>query len=301
VPVAFRKSVSVRKWSLRLVELARRRLFYTRLSRTRLVVWVYAKIFEAVSPDLNSPISFRGVEFLVDPDDRATVPAMVGGYYERAGLDVFSRLVDDAEVFLDVGANIGVYSILGCLTSPSLHAYAFEPVAENQRLLEYNIGSHHLEERVHLERSAVSGRAGTVTMYLNQSATHSIHERQPGATTREVEAVTIDGFVSSAGMTPDIIKIDVEGHEASVIDGALNTLAAHSPTVFIEYIPIAHNDVESFVERLMALSATCFVIDEIHGHIRELPTSELDRRKGYNLILAPRSAHAETIRRVLNA
>ena len=125
----------MQKWTLKIIAVARRRLFHTRLAKTRLAAWVYARLFELGAPDLNEPITFRGVRLRVDPGDRATVPAMVGGYYEQMELDIFLSLVTDADVFFDVGANIGLYTVLGCLQASALRSYAFEPILENQALL----------------------------------------------------------------------------------------------------------------------------------------------------------------------
>ena len=223
---------------------------------------------------------------------------MVGGYYEQIELDIFLSLVSEAHIFFDVGANIGLYSVLGCLRAPGLRSYAFEPILENQELLEQNIGAHNLADRVHVERRAVSNQAGSATMYLNHSATHSIHERGRDAIPREVETISLDEFADGAGAVPDIVKIDVEGHERAVIEGAMRTLQSSGASVFVEYIPAAHDDVESLVDWLAALSPTCFVVNEITGVVREIATAELDRSTGSNLVLARRESHAGLIRRL---
>ena len=139
-------------------------------------------------------------------------------------------------MFFDVGANIGTYSIIGCLKSERLVAYAFEPVVENQRLLEQNIAAHHLGDRV-VEPYAASDRQGKTQIYLHQSGTHSINNPESDRT-REIETVKIDELFNGQEVLPDVVKIDVEGHEAAVISGAWKRLTRAMPTMFVEYAPV---------------------------------------------------------------
>jgi hypothetical protein len=146
----------MRRLPMRLIQVARRLLCHTRLGKTKLAAQIYALVFELSAPDLTRPISFRDTSLSVDPDDRACVPSMVGGYFEKIELDIFEQLVADCEVFFDVGANIGVYSLIGCLRSERLKAYAFEPASENEALLRKNVASHRLEQRTSVQPMAVS-------------------------------------------------------------------------------------------------------------------------------------------------
>ena len=288
------------KLLMKLIYVARRFLFHTRLGKTQFAARVYKIVFEAAAPDLTKPVVFRNTALYVDPSDRSCVPSIVGGYFEQKELDIFEGLIADASVFFDVGANIGIYSVIGCLKSRELKSYAFEPVTENQELLRKNIAAHRLEERILVQPTAVSVHTGKATIHLYHSGTHSL-ENDRGTNTRDVDTVSLDEFTAVQRVTPDIMKIDVEGHEAKVIDGALKMLATDPPTVFIEYIPAAHRDVEGLVDRLRSVFQICFVVDEITNTVREIKTSELDRRKGYNLILTTNARHAEEIRRFVTA
>jgi FkbM family methyltransferase len=243
---------------------------------------------------------FRGTTLFVDPGDRSYVPGMVAGFYEQTELDIFEQLAEDASVFFDVGANIGVYSTIGCLASPALVSYAFEPIAENQRLLEKNIMAHQLADRVLLQPMAASDRCGRARIHLGQSGNHSIDNEQ-GRGTRVIDTITLDDFTAEVRAVPDIVKIDVEGHEGAVLAGAARTLSRHAPTVFVEYIPTAHRDVNDLIDRLRSLYTTCYVVDDISNDVREVDLRDLNRQKSYNLILTTNSEHSEKIRRFVTA
>ena len=286
----------MRTLPMRVIQIARRLQFHTKLGKTKLAAQIYAFVFELSAPDLTKPIFFRNTSLYVDPYDRACVPSMVGGYFEKTELDIFEQLVGDCAVFFDVGANIGVYSVIGCLRSDRLKSYAFEPVSENQALLRKNVASHQLEHRISVQPIAVSATSGTAVIHLYHSGTHSI-DNDIGTNVREIDTISLDEFTAQEGVAPDIMKVDVEGHEAAVIDGALRMLARDTPTVFMEYIPSAHRNVEGLVERIPSLFSVCFTIDEVTRTVREIAPSELDRQKGYNLILTANPRHAEEIRR----
>jgi FkbM family methyltransferase len=137
---------------------------------------------------------------------------------------------------VDVGANVGVYTAaMAAAVGPAGRVWAFEPTTRSadflQRTLEVN-GFRH----VMLVRSAVSSRTGPLDFVvkrdseLNAVATGSSGE---GATT--VEATTLDRVAQEQGWNEvALVKIDVEGHEAAVVDGGRRFLAAASPLVQLE-------------------------------------------------------------------
>jgi FkbM family methyltransferase len=280
----------------RVMYFARKYLFHTRLGKSRLAARAYRILFDLAAPDLSEPIVFRGVELYVDPADKDVVPSMVAGYFEEIELSIFERLIKDASVFFDVGANIGAYSIIGCLKSERLVAYAFEPVAENQQLLEKNIAAHDLGDRVLVEPYAASDRRGRTRIYLHASGTHSINNIASDRT-REIETVRIDELFAGQEVRPDVIKIDVEGHEAAVISGAWETLTRDMPTLFVEYAPVEHRDTKLLVQRLHSLFTTCFVIDEASGAVAEVELEDLNERRILNLILTANDQHRAEIRK----
>jgi FkbM family methyltransferase len=281
---------------MRTLYIARRILFRTPLQRSRFVGLVYERVFNLAAPDLTEPIAFRGTTLFVDPKNRSMVPSIVAGYYEAKELDIFEALAARSSVFLDVGANIGMYSILGCLASPSLRAYAFEPIAENQAILERNVWSHGLGERVSVQPVAASDRDGAATIrVVEDSGMHSFDLQTGRGSAREVPTMTLDAFTADADLSPDLIKIDVEGHEPAVLAGAVRLFERCSPTVFVEYLADAP-DVDGLIAGLRSISERCFVVDEVLGTVTEVDTAALDRRRTFNLVLAPDPAHEAIVR-----
>jgi FkbM family methyltransferase len=283
---------------MKLVYLSRKVLYHTRLGNSsRIAGRVRAFLFNMTAGDLTKPVIFRSIAFYVDPTDRGYVPSMVGGYYEAKEFEVFEAVIKHCSVFVDVGANIGLYSVIGCLRSDRLIAYAFEPVAENRRLLERNIALHGVAPRLHVQPMALSDRNGTATIHLGQSGNHSLVNDQ-GGNAREIETVTLDEFVAHTRIAPEIIKIDVEGHEAAVVEGAMRTLATYRPTVFMEYTPVASEGRDMLRTRITTLFRTCFAVDEASGTVRRIDPDSLEcQGEACNLILTDNERHLEEIRR----
>jgi len=149
--------------------------------------------------------------------------------------------------FVDVGANYGLYSILGALWNPNLRVVAFEPLTPIYECLRKNIAINHLEDRITCENLALSNRSGSATFYLPPSegkdlestgtlAQNSWQVRQH-AQALQVDAVRLDDYESSHPMRVDLIKIDVEDFEADVLRGMAGLIRRDRPFIVCEILP----------------------------------------------------------------
>jgi FkbM family methyltransferase len=141
---------------------------------------------------------------------------------------------------LDIGANVGCYTMLFARwTGEAGHVYAFEPAAESRAGLERHLALNDLSARVTVRPEAVSDRSGEAAFL--DAGTHGDNRIVPGATsaTRTVSALSIDDFCEAARITPDVIKIDIEGAELAALRGARRTIAAGgaSLALFMELHP----------------------------------------------------------------
>jgi FkbM family methyltransferase len=152
----------------------------------------------------------------------ATFRMCYNGSYGTALSDLIAQRRDDF-LFLDIGANQGLYSLLAARNPRCQQAYAFEPVAQTHRLLLDNIAANGFQALITPVPAAMSNSTGTATITLR--ATHS------GAASLESTSLTHGGAVETirtldiaavdALVRPDgaiLVKIDVEGHETVVID-----------------------------------------------------------------------------------
>ena len=273
-----------------------RKVFYnTPIMRWRLTAYIYDKVFTYGMPDLSKPISFRSAQFYVDPKDRSYLPSMVGGYYEKHELDLFIGTAKESEILLDIGANLGMYSVLAAKTTDKISCYAFEPVTENQELLQKNIVLNKLKGRIKLVKSAVSEKDGTALIHLSEklTGTHSLSVDRGGGT-RKIKTVSVDSYCRKHNLSPDLIKIDVEGHEASVFKG-MQEVVQSKPTIFMEYVPELNKDMGLLMKDLAKLYKDCFVVDTVHGTVEKILINDIDQSKRYNIILSKNKKHLKSI------
>jgi FkbM family methyltransferase len=163
------------------------------------------------------------------------------GEFESAESDLLcERLSKRAPgaVFLDVGANIGLHSLAVARAVPTARIFSFEPGRATFATLERNIarsGFGGVARALPLAIAAQPGRA--LFQYCADNAYSSLQpdERSPVALGYEVEVVTLDQWVAAAGLDRvDLLKVDVEGGEKDVIEGARRILAYYHPELLVE-------------------------------------------------------------------
>lgn len=153
---------------------------------------------------------------------------------------IFQLLVNPGTVVYDIGANVGFFTILAAsLTGPAGQVVAFEPLQENFNLLEHNAQINNFTN-VSVRDFAIAERDGTAVFLISANSTFGVladasskAESQIGKT--QVEVRRLDSLVQrDAFPIPHIVKIDVEGAEAAVLDGAVETIQKARPILIIE-------------------------------------------------------------------
>ena len=140
------------------------------------------------------------------------------------------------EVMIDVGANVGMYSIWAAMTR-QVRVFAFEPESQNYALLYQNIVRNDLSRQVTGYCAALADETGFSPLYLSEFvAGSSVHtygaeldfklEPRPSNITQGCFATTLDQLVATGVVpVPHHIKIDVDGLEHKVLAGCRNVLA----------------------------------------------------------------------------
>jgi FkbM family methyltransferase len=179
------------------------------------------------------------------------------GFSEPETADFMLRFLRPGMVMLDVGAHIGEYTLMAAQTvGSSGQVHAFEPQSHIFPILSQNVELNDLSN-VKLNCSAVSDRIGEVEFeILNEPAMSSIRKHElPDKNSKfvKVACVSLDSYSEKAMGTSnqqeafkiDLIKVDVEGAEKFVFQGAENLLnlpATKAPTWIFEYSPVSYQD-----------------------------------------------------------
>jgi len=160
---------------------------------------------------------------LVKPGMTGATGNIYCGLHEFEDMGFVLHFLRPGDLFVDVGANIGSYTVLACATGAN--AISFEPVPATFDALLDNIHLNRLETRVEPRNQAVGRTHGELEMIADQDTTNQAlpsGDHYTGKTIR-VPLHTLDGTLQ--GRMPKLIKIDVEGFETEVLAGAEATLA----------------------------------------------------------------------------
>jgi SAM-dependent methyltransferase len=188
--------------------------------------------------------------------------------HQEAADELLSKLICEGDFVLDIGANIGYLSILFChFTGEAGKVIALEPSPRSFQQLQRNTA---FNERIKSLNIAISNSAGHLpfmeTDCLERSSLETV---QAPAHTISVEAMRLDDFCAQYG-TPDFIKIDVEGHEYAVFEGAQNLLGSTKrPLIYFEALD--HISLEQCVQILQRLSNHSFTIYRLSKQAKLLP------------------------------
>ncbi len=201
--------------------------------------------------------------------------AFVFGTYEHEVVKTLLNLVQEKWLALDIGAHIGYFALLlSKLVGPQGKVIAFEPVPDNFRALEENVEMNRCSN-VQLENCAVSSAPGNVTMRSNDanhlSYTASMFHGEPVA---EVGAIRLDDYSATLSKPVQLVMMDVEGAELSILDGAERLLRRDSPILLIELHETGEEGrVHPVIERLHSLNYSVHFIDGqgMCGHILAEP------------------------------
>ena len=143
------------------------------------------------------------------------------GLHEFADMAFTLHFLRPGDLFVDVGANIGSYTLLASGVCEA-KTISFEPDPDTMRFLRRNIELNGLYGQVVLEQAALGAEEGDVEFTVGlDTANHVARGREPKRT-RRVSMRTLDKLESP----PTMIKVDVEGYEADVFRGAQAVLKA---------------------------------------------------------------------------
>lgn len=172
-----------------------------------------------------------GVRMRANPDDRTFQYCRYATYGHV--LSDFLAAQDRPFAFVDIGANQGLYSLLAAQNGHCTRAIAFEPVSRTFALLRDNIALNGLKQTIQPVRAAVSIQSGMATIAADarHSGTASLRGGAPAdAAGEDISILGIAGVDALIeGSVPLIVKIDVEGHEETVVEALAQS--AHLPRI----------------------------------------------------------------------
>ncbi len=158
-------------------------------------------------------------------------------YADKRERAILRQLINPGMTVVDVGANIGIYTrFFSKLTGQSGHVVAFEPSPGNYQRLQENV--RHLQQ-VTAHHAAVGKSSGNIQLFISEAMNvdHRTYDNGDGRDAITVPMVSLDDHFAKNGKV-DIIKIDVQGFELNVLEGARRVLKENrNISVLMEFWP----------------------------------------------------------------
>ena len=207
-----------------------------RLTRFRPIGFLNKSICSYLAHNKGDIFEVNGCMMRMPPEN---VGIGIQGFSEKHVTDFFKSRIKPGMTVVDVGANIGYYTLLFAqLVGKNGRVYAFEPEPTNIRYLKRNLQLNHYDNVIVIEK-AVSDRCGATTLFLSPDNPGG-HSLSPvaGQDTINVEVVTLDDVFRNRDVRVDFIKMDIEGHEYFAIQGMYRLLCcSETVSLVMEYSP----------------------------------------------------------------
>ncbi|MCH2214323.1 MAG: FkbM family methyltransferase [Flavobacteriales bacterium] len=205
-----------------------------------------------------------------------------GNSWEGNSLKIWYKLVNMHHKVADIGANTGVYALTAASSNSAAQVAAFEPVDRVCGRLESNVKLNNYQIKTH--NLALSNYKGTAEIFTegqdhvySVTVNKDISNTSSPKTREEIRVDRLDN-VFDAESFPDLIKIDVETHEAEVIEG-MGSLLDTMPTMLVE---VLNDQVAESIEGLLShLDYQVYDVPD-KSEIRKL--SRVQKAKDFNLL-----------------
>ncbi len=211
------------------------------LGRDRISAHAFA-VRNRLLGDAPIAIELLGRSIRLRPEGAVPFIAWYQGGFERCELEFFVRALLPGQVVLDIGANVGIYSLAAALHVPAAHVFAFEPCRETYNRLLLNLGLNCVKN-VSPSCLALSDFEGEARLSVNVTGRDGLntlgtptHPECVVVGSETVRVGTLDNWLRARAIgRVHLLKIDVEGAELHVFRGAGSLLAgADAPLIMFE-------------------------------------------------------------------
>ena len=222
-----------------------------------------------------------GVRLRLHEGDEGSAAAIAfcQGDFEAEETKILTALCEGRDVFVDVGANIGWFSLhIGrVLRQHAGHVYAIEPVPQSRDELVAHVSLNGLADVISVWSCALGAAPGEMelivpTAFPSAASARPLHPDLPSDVVR-CPVTTLDLVAAQHGVAKvDVIKCDVEGAELMVLDGAMGVITRDRPVMMFELLRKwsqrfgYHPNI--VIDRLTSLGYRCFAIGK--GDVREI-------------------------------
>ena len=210
-------------------------IFFRKLTIEKIYAHLYTSHHNIYVRIISTRYSFwyRSVDF----DDLNMMCRENLKFWESKSREIFSILSLSSNTVFDIGSYTGIYALIAAKSNKKLKVSAFEPNPDLFSALEKNLKLNRIRN-VKSEQMALDNQPGEAYLYLNHDIHTSIGSLIQSSTAGKkvlVRKTTLDIYCENHSVNSiDLIKIDVEGYEANVLQGGLSIIKKSSPIILME-------------------------------------------------------------------
>ncbi|MCB1689501.1 MAG: FkbM family methyltransferase [Halioglobus sp.] len=206
------------------------------------------------------------------------------GIWEPYETELMLDLLRPGDVFVDVGANIGYFSVLAAsVVGEEGAVFAFEPDPDNFRLLQANAVLNSQQHCITSVPAALSDTTGKGRLFLatDNLGDHQVYEGEEARPSVPIALYQGSEFLKSRLQRLDLLKVDTQGSEFHVIAGLMTLLLSlqHKPRIIIELTPYSLREAgasgRQLIELLAKLGQPLWIIDHIDHSLHGCTVEEL--------------------------
>ncbi|HIA37207.1 MAG TPA: FkbM family methyltransferase [Flavobacteriales bacterium] len=193
------------------------------------------------------------------------------GTYEKGTLYIMEYLLEEGNIFVDVGANIGLMSIFASyIVKGTGKVFAFEPNPNTLEILKRNIELNGISN-IETSNKAIGNTSGTSKLYDHWDSSRgsaSLHEPNYSTDSYPVNVISLRDHFGNNGQQIHLIKMDIEGYELEALNGAKELIASSAaPMLIIECSDIGENSSGSNKKNLFDLikNSNSYKIFKLNG------------------------------------
>ncbi|MBW4509728.1 MAG: FkbM family methyltransferase [Scytonematopsis contorta HA4267-MV1] len=231
------------------------------------------------------------------PDGYSAATVMYCGLYDYNEMNFLLRYLRPNDSFLDIGANIGIYTLLAASKIESSSIYSFEVLPKNYNRLEENLKINQFQH-VQTYQVAISDITGSIALNIAEGDSMPFITNTSTDTNKtiQVSTDTLDNLLQNQSLSNlTLAKMDIEGAELLAFKGAKLLLKQQRPTVWILEVNDAVNNFghkkQDVIDLLQFYGYGLYTYD---AEINQIKSINLEQQQGNN-VLAIANSHIDFV------
>jgi len=186
------------------------------------------------------PVKVEEYKIFLDENDSLGILNKKNFYENNKQAEIMKKFVKKGDVVMDIGANIGIYSLLlAKIVGNKGKVYSFEPDPKNFKILKKNIGINKYKNIIPIKK-AISNKTGKTKLFIAEfnKGDHRIYPSDEKRKFIEIETISLNDYSKNNKDKIKFIKMDIQGAEVLAFEGGNSFFKKQKPVILQEFWPV---------------------------------------------------------------